>query len=194
MARRVEASETGTALLLEALVALGYVNQKDGRYGNTRMTEKWLLRGSKTSFARGIPFFESMLHDRWSRLDESIRRGQPAMSGSAWLEQRADGWRIYQEGMIVIARMAASEIVAKVPIPGGARRLLDVGGGHGLYGIEFCRRHAELSCTVFDLPQALEVAHETIASERMGDRVVTQPGDFSVNELGTDCDGRRASP
>ena len=186
-ARRIKASETGTVLLLEALTALGYVKEKDGRYSNTRMTAKWLLRGSKTSLACGIPFFESMVFDRWSRLEESIRRGQPAMSGSAWLEQRPDGWRIYQEGMIAIARMTAKEIVAKVPLPRGARRLLDVGGGHSLYSIEF-RRHSELSCTVFDLPQALEVAKETIASEGIGDRVVAQPGDFWVNEFGTGHD------
>ena len=188
VARRIEGSESGTALLIDALVALGYLKRKGGRYANTRMTAKWLLRGSRTSLAAGIPFFESMVFERWSRLDESIRLGQPAMPGSAWLEQwleqGPDRWRIYQDGMIAIARMAAGEIVAKVPLPRGARRLLDIGGGHGLYSIAFCRRHPELSCTVFDLPQALEVARETIAFEHMGARVGVQAGDFCVNELG----------
>ena len=184
VARRIEGSESGTALLIDALVALGYLKRKGGRYANTRMTAKWLLRGSKTSLVGGLPFFESMVFERWSRLCESIRLGRPAMPGFAWLEQGADRWRIYQDGMIAVARMAAGEIVAKVPLPRGARRLLDIGGGHGLYSIAFCRRHPELSSTVFDLPQALEVARETIASEHMGGRVGVQAGDFCVNELG----------
>ena len=39
----------------------------------TPMTTKWLLHNSPTSLAGGIPFFESMVFDRWGHLDESIR-------------------------------------------------------------------------------------------------------------------------
>ncbi|SRR6266498_204220 len=187
-ARRIRADERGTTLLLEALQALGYVKKKDGRYVNAPMTTKWLLRSSPTSLAGGIPFFESMVFDRWGHLDESIRRGKPMVYGSEWLDQRPDGWRIYQEGMIAVARMAADEVVGKVKLPPTARRLLDVGGGHGLYSIKFCRRYPDLSATVFDLPQALELARETIAAEGMGARVTTQEGDFWINDVGAGYD------
>lgn len=183
-ARRIEADERGTTLLLDALQALGYVKKKNGQYANAPMTTKWLLRDSPTSLAGGIPFFESMVFDRWGHLDESIRLGKPAIYGSEWLDQRPDGWRVYQEGMIAVARMAADEVVVKVKLPSTARRLLDVGGGHGLYSIKFCRRYPGLSATVFDLPQALELARETIAAEGMGDRVTAQAGDFWINDFG----------
>lgn len=187
-ARRIEADERGTTLLLEALQALDYVKKKHGRYVNAPMTTKWLLRDSPTSLAGGIPFFESMVFDRWGHLDESIRRGKPAIYGSEWLDQQPDGWRVYQEGMIAVARMAADEVVVKAKLPSTARRLLDVGGGHGLYSIKFCRRYPDLSATVFDLPQALEVARETIAAEGMGDRVTAQAGDFWINDFGAGYD------
>src|SRR5574341_1398704 len=187
-ARLIEADERGTTLLLEALKALGYVKRKDSLYVNTPMTTKWLLRNSPTSLADGIPFFESMVFDRWGHLDESIRRGKPAIYGSEWLDQHPDGWRIYQEGMIAIARMAADEVVAKVKIPPTASRLLDVGGGHGLYSIKFCRRYPDLSATVFELPQALDLARETIAAEGMGTRVTAQEGDFWINDVGAGYD------
>jgi hypothetical protein len=177
-ARRIDADGRGTTLLLEALEALGYVKKKDGLYVNTPMTTRWLLRNSPTSLAGGIPFFESMVFERWGRLDESIRLGKPAVRGSEWLGQSQDRWRIYQEGMMAIARMAADEVVGKVKLPPAARRLLDVGGGHGLYSIKFCRRYPDLSATVFNVPQALELARETIAAEGMGDRVTVQEGDF----------------
>jgi hypothetical protein len=45
-----------------------------------------------------------------------------------------------------------------------------------------------LSATVFDWPQALEVAREVIAAEEMGDRVSLQEGDFWVNDLGANYD------
>ena len=185
IACQIKASERGTALLLEALEALGYVKKRAGRYANTAMTAKWLLLASPTSLAGGIPFFESMVFDRWGHLEESIRRGRPAVFGFEWLDQHPGSYQIYQEGMIAIARMAADEVIAKAKVPSAARRLLDVGGGHGLYSIRFCRRYPGLSATVFDLPPALEVARETIAAEGMGDRVTAQAGDVWRDDLGT---------
>ena len=78
------------------------------------MTVKWLLRNSPTSLADGIPFFESMVFERWGYLDESIRRGKPAIYGYVWLDQHPGSWRVYQEGMIALARMTVDEVVAKV--------------------------------------------------------------------------------
>lgn len=188
IARRAKANERGTTLLLEALAALGYVKKKDGRYGNTPMTAKWLLRASPTSLAGGIPFLESMVFERWAHLGESIRRGKPVVYGSEWLDRHPGNYRVYEEGMVAGARMAAGEVVARVKLPPAARRLLDLGGGHGLYSIEFCRRHPGLSATVFDLPQALEVARETVVAEGMGNRVAVQDGDFLADAIGAGYD------
>ena len=187
-ARHVQASERGITLLLDALESLGYVREKGGRYVNTAMTVKWLLRSSPTSMAGGVPFFESMVFDRWEHLDESIRRGKPAEYGSEWLERHPGSYRVYEDGMIAIARMAADEVIAKVKLPPSARRLIDIGGGHGLYSIKFCRQYPALSATIFDLPLAIEVARETIAAEDMGGRVTAQAGDIWRDDLGAGCD------
>jgi precorrin-6B methylase 2 len=84
--------------------------------------------------------------------------------------------------------MIADEVVAKVKLPPSARRLWDIGGGHGLYSIKFCRLYPALSATVFDVPQALEVARGTIGADGMGDRVRVQKGDFWKDDIGTGSD------
>ena len=148
------------------------------------MTVKWLVSDSSTSLANGLPFFESMVFDRWGHLAESIRRGRPAVPGFEWLDEHPGGYRIYEEGMIATARITADEVVRRVTLPARARQLLDVGGGHGLYRIRFCRRYPNLSATVFDLPQALETARAMIAAERTGQRVSVLEGDFWVDDVG----------
>ena len=185
---QVGADEWGTRLLLEALVALGYVQREGDGYTNTPMTVKWLLRNSPTSLADGLPFFESMVFDRWQHLDESIRCGRPAVYGFEWLDQQPGRYRAYEEGMLAVARMSADEVVAKVRLRSTTHRLLDVGGGHGWYTIGFCHRYPNLSATVFDLPPALEVAREIIAAEGMGNRVTVHEGNFWTDELGADYD------
>ncbi len=182
VARRIEGDERGTALLLDALGGLGYVKKRDGRYANTAMTAKWL-----PILGEGVPHFESEV-EQWAYLEESVRKGKPPVGWYERLEQEPGRWREYQAGMLAVARFAGDEIVAKVRLPSTARRLLDVGGGHGLHAIKFCRRYHQLSATVFDLPQALELARELIRAEGIGDRVSVREGDYWVDSLGEDYD------
>jgi hypothetical protein len=165
IACEIKASERGTTLLLDSLEALGYVNKAAGGYDNMPMAAKWLLRHSPASMAVGIPSFESMVFDCREHLDKSIRRGKQALYGSEWLDQHPGGYRVYEEGMIALARMAADEVAARMKLPPTARQLLDVGGGLGLYSIKFCYQYSDLPTTVFDLPQAASVARETITDE-----------------------------
>jgi cyclopropane fatty-acyl-phospholipid synthase-like methyltransferase len=184
VAQRVNASERGVRLLLEALEPLGYVSRHGDRFAATPMTEKWLLGRSPANLARAIPFFRSMVFDRWGNLAEAIRRGEPVVNGYTWLDQHPNQWAAYEEAMLAIARAAAPEIVSRTRLPPSARRLLDLGGGHGYYAVEFCRRHTNLLATIFDLRPALETARQTIAQERMEPRISTLEGDLQSDDLG----------
>ena len=184
LAGRIKADERGTTRLLEALDAVGYVKKKrDGRYAATAMTAKWLPR-----LAAGIRASERNLLQPLEYLEESIRTGEPSVNSYERYAEDQSWWREQQDVMIAVAHMVGDDIVARVKLPETARRLLDVGGGHGLHAIKFCRRYPQLSATVFDLPQALEVAREVIAAEAMGERVSVQAGDFWKDDLGNGYD------
>lgn len=187
-ARKISADEQGTTLLLGALDALGYVRETDKGFVNTPMTAKWLLRDSPTSLVHGLRFFENTVFERWGYLEESIRRGKPKLYLHSWLDQQPDHWRAYQDGMMAVARVIADEVVARVRLPPNACRLLDVGGGHGLYSTKFCRRYPHLSSTIFDLPQALAASRATGTMGAADDRVRQQPGDFWREDLGASYD------
>lgn len=181
-ARKIEADERGTEVLLKALDAISYVEKQDGRYANTPMTAKWMVRSSPKSIAGMFSYFEGVLK-RWDHLDEAIHQGETPTLAWEWFDQH-QGWEDYNAAMIATARMADEEIVAKVKLQSTARRLLDVGGGHGLHAINFCHRYPDLSATVMDWPQAREVAEATIAAEGMSERVTFQDGDFWSDDLG----------
>ena len=187
VAHLISADNRATDLLLGVLEALGYVEKKKGRYSNTKMTSKWILESSPNSMACMFSGMEGAL-DRWRYLNETIRDGSPPMLAWEWLDQHPGGWKDYQGMMIGMARACVEEIVARVRLPSAAKRLIDLGGGHGLYSIGFCRKHPGLSATVFDWPQAKDVAIETISSEGMSERVVFQEGDLWQDDYGSEYD------
>ena len=73
----------------------------------------------------------------------------------------------------------------KLRLPSGARQLLDIGGGHGLYSAALCRRHPGLTATVLDLPGSAAVGREIVAAAGMADRVRFRDGDATAGDLGS---------
>lgn len=63
----------------------------------------------------------------------------------------------------------------------GGKKLLDVGGGHGLFAIALKKRHPDLEIGVFDLPQNEAVALEY--AENCGEEMAFYPGNFYINDL-----------
>lgn len=187
LAERLGASTRGLAVLLAALEGLGYVDGRDGSYANTPMTTRWMLKASPDCISGLFGHFDDML-ERWAFMDESIRRGEPALDGTEWFRERPQRWHAYHDSMRIIANLVSGEVVSKVKLPRSAGKLLDMGGSHGLYSIRFCRKHPGLKATVLDFEQAREVAEETIAREDMSDRVAFRAGDFLTDDLGENFD------
>ncbi len=183
LARRLRTSDGGTSALLEALEGFGYVSSRDGRYANSPMTEKWLVQSAPDSVAAGFDYWGTILDRLFGGLEESIRGGEPPENLYGWVEPHPDASESFQEWMVALSRLVAGEVVRKLKLPPTARRLLDVGGGHGAYSVALCREYPRLTATVFDLPGALEAARRTIAAEGMQDRVGVREGDFLEDEL-----------
>jgi SAM-dependent methyltransferase len=64
--------------------------------------------------------------------------------------------------------------------------MVDLGGSHGHFAAELCRRHPGLSAEVLDLPDAIEAAAPMLAAEGLGERLVHRPGDVVTADLGVE--------
>ncbi len=187
VARQIPGDTRLVTALLDTLVALGYVKAQKDTYRNTKMAAKWLSPESPNGLAEMFGFFDDMLL-RWEHLDETIRGGKPSQLTGKWLAEHPGAWDRYHRGMRAVAGLCLDEVISKVEIPAGARRLIDLGGSHGLFSCGFCRRHPELSATVFDSAAADAVAKETISDQGMEDRVRFEAGDFLTDDYGSGYD------
>lgn len=188
LATRIGVNERGVTVLLETLISLGYVTKKGHRYANTVMTRKWLVQSSPSSMVDGYLYWDTILRELWVNLEETIRTGQPPTHLYDWIETHPATSRAFQQWMVAIAHLNATEIISKLQLPPTARRVVDIGGGHAMYSVALCRRYPQLTTTVIDSPEALKVAQETVAAEQMNDRITLRAGDFLHDDLGTGYD------
>jgi len=117
-----------------------------------------------------------------ARSDEYLRTGVPLELHSAAVGE--DVWRSYQRGMRSLAGALSWETIRRFPVPDNPRDMLDIGGSHGFYSAELCRKHPGLRSTILDLPEAVEHAAPILAEEGLGDRVVHRAGDALTDDLG----------
>jgi SAM-dependent methyltransferase len=80
------------------------------------------------------------------------------------------------------ARNVAPVLAERYPLS-DARRVLDVGGGTGIYGIAWLQKHPELTAVVWDRPEVLKVAREMAESFGVADRLETVPGDMFADPV-----------
>jgi len=75
------------------------------------------------------------------------------------------------------ARNVAPHLAEKVALP-GARVLLDVGGGSGIYAYALLQTHPGLRAVILDRPEVLKVAGELAEEWGVRDRVELHPADL----------------
>jgi predicted O-methyltransferase YrrM len=84
------------------------------------------------------------------------------------------------------AKNVAPHLAANVLLE-GTKRLLDVGGGTGIYSIALLQKHPQLTATILDGPEVLKVTAEMAAAYGVADRLTCLAGDMFKDALPS-CD------
>ncbi len=122
--------------------------------------------------------------ERWARIPQIMKQGPDIVEKGPFFGEIV-------HCMAENARCGLLQETVKVVMENvdftNVKRLLDIGGGHGLYAIAFSKLNEGLQAFVFDLPP---VTGETgYFIEKYGaSRVDTIPGDFFKDEFGSDYD------
>jgi len=170
----------GIVILLDALSALGFLVKKDGWY-HTEPPVAPLLSATAPDSILPMVLHMATVWQNWSRItDIVLGKTMPDMKTEGALAK--DNRKAFIGAMHVAASKAAPEIVAAIN-PGGARRLLDVGGGSGTYTLAMLSAVPEMRATLFDLPPVIEMARDRVQAADMLDRVELVAGDFYKDEL-----------
>jgi 2-polyprenyl-3-methyl-5-hydroxy-6-metoxy-1,4-benzoquinol methylase len=171
-----------TMHLLNCLVGIGYLQWNNGRYSLIPKYYKWLLKESESNLIGKLRF--QLIEWEWmGKLEEYVRTGKPLdLHGSASGKE----WELYQEGMRDLSINAAKELAPKIPVSKDATSMLDIGGSHGLFSIELCKKHPGLTSTIMELPGAIAAASAIAKRYDTTNRVNYVAGNALTDDLGTE--------
>ena len=188
LALALGATERGLQRLLQALEAIGYVEARNGRYHNSAGTEKWSLNGAQIDMKAAITTWDAFSQDLWPHGPEIIRSGERPFNFYEYTAATPGLSDAHQRMMMGNANATGPDIIKKVALPDDATRLLDVGGGHGMFSILFCQAHPHLQATIIDDETALETARDNVAAHGLDIRIKLQADDLWQANWGQDND------
>ncbi|HEV2288828.1 MAG TPA: methyltransferase [Candidatus Acidoferrales bacterium] len=174
---------------LDALVALGFLERKNGVYSNTPSADFFLDR-RKPSYVGGILEMASLrLYPFWSGLTTALRTGEQqneAKGGGAslFVALYADPERLkgFLKAMTGISSGANRAIARKFPWQ-NYKTAADIGTAQGDLIVQVALANPHISGVGFDLPEVKPVFEEYVAAQGLKQRVAFQAGSFFEHAL-----------
>lgn len=184
IAQKINADERATDRLMNSLVALGFLRKVRGKFYNSENASQYLVMG-KPEFMSGL-FHSIGLWNTWSSLTESVKAGtsaaerKPSSGEINWLESfiGAMHYRGVKEAKIVAMMLEFSNV----------NRMLDVGGGSGVFAMEFIKKNPNMNAVVFDLPDVIPITGRYVAQEKMTEKISFLSGNYLSDDFGNGYD------
>lgn len=177
-----------TEKFLCALSAINLLTKADSTFCNTPL--------ASNCFIEGKPFFQGNLvglmlktrQERWANLGRCLKEGpmQPQRDQKQTFD--VNFTKAMAEGAMRGGLHRTVDTVTALPEFPAAKKLVDIGGAHGLYAMAFAQANPELRSIVFDLPQVIEATNDYIRSYEMQDRVTAIAGDYTTDDWGDNVD------
>ena len=184
VAKKCGADERGIELILIACVGLGLLEKRDGKFKNGPVAETFLVKGAQRYQGGIVSMFADWVAP-WSQLQDAVLKGRPVVEKQH--DHGDEATRTYIMGMLYRGIPQAYLLAEEVPLP-GRKKLLDVGGGPGIFSIILAQKNAGLRADVLDLPQTLKVTREIIKNFNAQDVVNTREGSYLEDDFGKGYD------
>lgn len=162
-------TERGARVLLDALCFLGLITKQQNEYNLSPTAESFLVKGKPPYF--GDAMLGDFTWDARGQLSKILRTGKP-ITPTAFSDALEPMWASVNAPHLVDWERqleSANELWDKIGIPADQMkklRLLDIGGGPGLFSLALLKKHSSNRVTMIDRPMVISYAKQI--AEAMG--------------------------
>lgn len=190
VAEAIEGHPQNTMLFLNGLTNCGLLTKDDGLYKNSPIAQAFLVEGDPAYLGDGLisqdEMSRAMLGDLGRLVKEGPQQSDYDNSSSEGEWARFATWMANCERAGVAQQM--SDVVSELPEFSSFRKMLDLGGGPGIFGIAMVSKHPSMCGVIFDRQPVVEVAEGFIKEYEMEDRIEVLAGDYNCDPIGEGYD------
>jgi ubiquinone/menaquinone biosynthesis C-methylase UbiE len=179
-AQLAETNPRATDRLLNALCASGYLVKNKRKFSNTPRTSHFLIKG-KPDYLGGL-MHQVSLWDTWTTLTDAVRKGSSVIVREPVRSHGVDWLEAFIAAMHMRAIHQAPAIVSLINLK-GVKRVLDVGGGSGVFSMAFVRARKGITAVIFDLANVTKLTKTYIDAENLSNLISVVGGDYTVDPL-----------
>ena len=177
--------------LLDALTTIGLVEKREGRFKNTPEVQLFLVRQGPAYLGDLLAMVQQMCVTPLDNIVELVRSGPlPADENKDFVSDKrwAEATRATAAWVTGGVGPQMARFISDLPEFPRFRRMLDLGGGHGMFTIYFVDAHPSMKGVVFDRHAVVSVAGEFIREYGMQDRMSVVSGDYLTDDIGSGFD------
>jgi len=162
--------------LLDACVALGLLEKRDGAYVNTPEADKYLRSDSPDTLTGYIIYSNDALFPMWAHLEDAIREGTSRWKQTFGIDggifsgffRTEESKREFLKGMHGFGQISSPAVAAAFDLS-RFRNLVDLGGASGHLAEAIRQRYPKIQTAVLDLPEVAKLYPGTIAGDFFAD-------------------------
>src|SRR5262245_31883808 len=173
---------------LDALVALGQLERKEGLYANTAAGALFLDRRKQTYVGGILEMANARLYPFWGALTEGLRTGNPQNEAKHGRDLFDEIYRSpailadFLRAMSGLSVRAANAIAEKFPWA-DYKSFVDIGTAQGALPVALVQAHPHLTGVGFDLPVVRQHFEAYVAQHGLSERLAFHGGDFFADAL-----------
>lgn len=181
IATELKLDAAAVSKIVGVLTALELVDRHEDTFRLNSMMRP-LFAGGNADMAAFL-LHSHFMYDGWGENLEDWVRGNP------WQRRVRSGedMAAFGEAMRAIAYHVSKRMLAHLSLE-KASRILDVGGGTGMYAQAFCQASKKVEVTVFDTPQTAQLGRRRMEGTPLQGRIRFMGGDFLTDEMGENYD------
>jgi O-methyltransferase domain len=187
LTKAIGASEFGVSHLTDFLLAVGYLEREGGRLKNAPHSTRWFTKAGNVDYTAGL-LWTAESWTLMSGLTAAVKRGAPAKTLWESMREQPHWGPAFSSYMHAFAQHLSPDILQATRLPDNAKRMLDLGGSHGLHSIGFCKKYQALESWIVDLPESLTDTARTVDAHGLTGRIHVKPGNLLAGEWGENYD------
>lgn len=172
---------------LDMLVAMELLDRKNDLYSTPSELLPFLSK-EEDYFIQSLHYLVES-RDDWIQLPERLQKGpieKPENKNKWNYSRKRVNWMARR---ILLGRLqAAYKNLSVIPGFNAAKKMIDLGGNHGIFAIGFAQMNPELEIVIFDQPGVTDISQEFINEYGLQKRASTITGDYLKEDIGLDYD------